>query len=111
MVAGDDGHVFGAADFSQPLSCLLEFGGETEIGEVAGHRNVVGTSRPQVGRERLQHRRPKDHAMAPLPIGEADQPFEPDFPKGERRQRPEVRIGDVSEDSHPRGLSRARQAP
>ena len=82
VVAGNDGYVRAAADLGQPLSCLLEFGGETEIGEIAGHRHVVGSGRAEVGGQRLEHRRPKDQVMAPLPIGEADQPFEPDFPEG-----------------------------
>ena len=99
VIAGDHRHVGWRAERRQP-GAADEFLRERDIGEVAGDSDGAGRLRFQVGDDLGQHGRIVDEAPPPLPVDVAGQPLADEFAPARRRQRRQMRVGEMGEGKH-----------
>ena len=111
MVAGDDGDPVRGSQGFQPLPGFGKLAWQADMGQVAGHGNMVGTGDAQVIKQRFNDIETMDDP-SPAPPGQVSQDALAEQLGGPcTRQRGQVKIGDVRQgEARPRDrLTSARE--
>ena len=92
VIAGNDGDVLRGADALQPRPRRREFRLQRQVDEIAGHRDVVGPLRPDVGDQRVQHLAAVVFVAVAGPVEIAERALAREIAQPRRRQRRQMRI-------------------
>ena len=101
VIAGHQAHVLRVAQSFQPDAPARELFRQRDIGKVAGASDVVSLLRLQVGDDLGQHAGVVDEAAPALPVDVAGQPLIEQLGPVRRRQRRQMRIGEMGEGRRP----------
>src|SRR5262245_5393141 len=100
VVARHERYVLAGAYVLKPVAPLREFRCKTDIGDIAGDRDVVGCLRLQVGDDCGKGRRIMDEAPLLLPINVAGDAHADQLAPARRRKGGEMGIGKMREGEH-----------
>ena len=100
MIAGDDADIRSLPQRLQEVQPGLEFGGETDIDQIAGDGDVIGPRSLKIRHEQINRGNVEPALPAASPVQHAKGAFSGEFGKARTGQRPEMRIGEVGKDKH-----------
>ena len=87
-------------EIDRNASPIGKFGGQRQIGEVAGHRDVVRCLRLEIGDDLVEHVPAVMLAAFDPPVEIAGRPFAEELRQARLRQRRNMRVGKMREDEH-----------
>ncbi len=96
VISRDRRHLVGRPELLQPAARVLELLAPSDVGEVAGDRDVVGLLRLEIGDQPVE--RPagqKVQAVSP-PVDVADGPLRDEVPAAERRDVSKMHVGEMA---------------
>lgn len=100
VVAGNDRDLLGQPELGQEREPDGKFGGQRQVGEVAGHRDMVGYLRLEIGDDLGQHVLAVMHPAFDPPVEIARRPFAEELRQARLRQRRNMRVGKMRKDEH-----------
>jgi len=113
VIAGHHGDGLRRAEAAQPGGDLGELVEQGDIGQVPGHHQMVRRQHPQILGEGGQDLGPVQGPAPAHPREIAEKPLVQQLCDPNRRQGPEMRVGDMGEREHPdpaaRGTIACRQ--
>src|SRR5262249_47589950 len=68
VIARDESYVLGRAEALQPVAAARKFSRQGYVGDIAGHRNVVGRLRSDIGCDCRKHSRIMHKTAISLPV-------------------------------------------
>ena len=100
VIARHERHVLRVPSVSSQLRRAREFGIERDVHEIAGHRDVVRRLRLHVGHDRVEHVGVVMAVALAVPVDDAEPALVDQLAQARRRDRAEVRVGQVGEHEH-----------
>ena len=100
VIAGHQGDVVRRPERREPGARRRVFAGERDVDEVAGHRDVVGRLRLQVGHDAREHVGAMDQVALAPPVQKAGGALADELGQSRLRQRREMRVRQMREHEH-----------
>ena len=102
VIAWDEADVVRRSEARQPVAAARIFRRQADIGDVTGDGDMVRLLRLHIGDEPRQHRAVMHQMPLAPPVQPAGQPLAGQFTQARRRQRRQMRIGQMGEgERHP----------
>ena len=97
VIAGNDADAVRRADALQPRLRRREFCFQRQVDQIAGDRDVVRLLRLQVRDQRIEHLAAMEFLPVALPVEIAERAFAREIAQAARRQRRQMRIGQMGQ--------------
>ena len=97
VIARREAHVAGRAQALHHRPRQHEFIGQPDVREIAGHGDMIGPLRWNVGDQRVEHAHVVDAGAAALPVDPAGQPLAREIARARPRQGAEMQVGQMGE--------------